>query len=251
MSLDNTRSKLPSASATPGSRASRKLTRSSRPADRSAARAIASMAGLPSTPVMRVVAPARLSRIAISPGPQPRSTTCPAGQESWPHINHIGLVRVGEVGARIGRSLRLTIHDFRFKYSVHCAHYRLAPPRHPWSRIRARWSQPVPGPPTAGLLSRHVLAARTTALRYRRTPSGPFAAYRRFPVFSAPWLRGRCAAFVPLTRAWAHCRAPSSDWNCTIPAWVADRRGQYSDLDCDRLGGPDSGHLRPASPAAG
>lgn len=29
--------------------------------------------------------------------------------------------------------------------------------------------------------------------------SGPFAGYRRFPVFSAPWLKGRCALFIPLT----------------------------------------------------
>jgi hypothetical protein len=29
--------------------------------------------------------------------------------------------------------------------------------------------------------------------------SGPFAGYRRFPVFSVPWLLGRCALFIPLT----------------------------------------------------
>lgn len=29
--------------------------------------------------------------------------------------------------------------------------------------------------------------------------SGPFGGYRRFPVFSAPWLAGRCTIFVPLT----------------------------------------------------
>jgi len=29
--------------------------------------------------------------------------------------------------------------------------------------------------------------------------SGPFGGYRRFPVFSAPWLLGRCLIFVPLT----------------------------------------------------
>ncbi len=29
--------------------------------------------------------------------------------------------------------------------------------------------------------------------------AGPFGGYRRFPVFSAPWLLGRCAIFVPLT----------------------------------------------------
>ncbi|HEY1899411.1 MAG TPA: histidine kinase [Steroidobacteraceae bacterium] len=28
--------------------------------------------------------------------------------------------------------------------------------------------------------------------------AGPFGGYRRFPVFSAPWLAGRCAIFVPL-----------------------------------------------------
>ncbi len=29
--------------------------------------------------------------------------------------------------------------------------------------------------------------------------SGPFAGYRRYPVFSAPWLKSRCALFIPLT----------------------------------------------------
>jgi two-component sensor histidine kinase len=29
--------------------------------------------------------------------------------------------------------------------------------------------------------------------------SGPFGGYRRFPVFSAPWLLGRCLIFIPLT----------------------------------------------------
>jgi two-component sensor histidine kinase len=29
--------------------------------------------------------------------------------------------------------------------------------------------------------------------------SGPFGGYRRFPVFSVPWLKGRCALFIPLT----------------------------------------------------
>jgi two-component sensor histidine kinase len=29
--------------------------------------------------------------------------------------------------------------------------------------------------------------------------AGPFGGYRRYPVFSAPWLRGRCAIFIPLT----------------------------------------------------
>ena len=29
--------------------------------------------------------------------------------------------------------------------------------------------------------------------------SGPFGGYRRFPVFSAPWFKGRCAIFIPLT----------------------------------------------------
>ena len=29
--------------------------------------------------------------------------------------------------------------------------------------------------------------------------AGPFGGYRRFPVFSTPWLRGRCAIFIPLT----------------------------------------------------
>jgi len=29
--------------------------------------------------------------------------------------------------------------------------------------------------------------------------SGPFGGYRRFPVFSRPWLLGRCALFIPLT----------------------------------------------------
>ena len=29
--------------------------------------------------------------------------------------------------------------------------------------------------------------------------SGPFGGYRRFPVFSTPWLRGRCTIFIPLT----------------------------------------------------
>ncbi|HTY93615.1 MAG TPA: histidine kinase [Steroidobacteraceae bacterium] len=29
--------------------------------------------------------------------------------------------------------------------------------------------------------------------------AGPFGGYRRFPVFSAPWLKGRCAIFMPLT----------------------------------------------------
>jgi two-component sensor histidine kinase len=28
--------------------------------------------------------------------------------------------------------------------------------------------------------------------------AGPFGGYRRFPVFSAPWLLGRCAIFIPL-----------------------------------------------------
>lgn len=29
--------------------------------------------------------------------------------------------------------------------------------------------------------------------------AGPFGGYKRFPVFSAPWLLGRCAIFIPLT----------------------------------------------------
>lgn len=29
--------------------------------------------------------------------------------------------------------------------------------------------------------------------------SGPFGGYRRFPVFSLPWLKGRCALFIPFT----------------------------------------------------
>jgi hypothetical protein len=29
--------------------------------------------------------------------------------------------------------------------------------------------------------------------------SGPFDGYRRYPVFSAPWLIGRCLIFIPLT----------------------------------------------------
>lgn len=29
--------------------------------------------------------------------------------------------------------------------------------------------------------------------------AGPFGGYRRFPVFSAPWLLGRCLIFIPLT----------------------------------------------------
>jgi two-component sensor histidine kinase len=29
--------------------------------------------------------------------------------------------------------------------------------------------------------------------------SGPFGGYSRFPVFSAPWLKGRCTVFIPLT----------------------------------------------------
>ena len=29
--------------------------------------------------------------------------------------------------------------------------------------------------------------------------SGPFGGYRRFPVFSVTWLKGRCAVFIPLT----------------------------------------------------
>jgi Histidine kinase len=31
--------------------------------------------------------------------------------------------------------------------------------------------------------------------------AGPFGGYRRFPVFSASWLRGRCAIFIPLSAA--------------------------------------------------
>jgi hypothetical protein len=31
--------------------------------------------------------------------------------------------------------------------------------------------------------------------------AGPFGGYRRFPVFSAPWLLGRCAIFMPITGA--------------------------------------------------
>lgn len=31
--------------------------------------------------------------------------------------------------------------------------------------------------------------------------AGPFGGYRRFPVFSSPWLRGRCMIFVPVTGA--------------------------------------------------
>jgi hypothetical protein len=31
--------------------------------------------------------------------------------------------------------------------------------------------------------------------------AGPFGGYRRFPVFSAPWLVGRCAIFMPITGA--------------------------------------------------
>ncbi len=29
--------------------------------------------------------------------------------------------------------------------------------------------------------------------------SGPFGGFRRFPVFSVPWLKGRCALFIPIT----------------------------------------------------
>ena len=29
--------------------------------------------------------------------------------------------------------------------------------------------------------------------------SGPFGGHRRYPVFSAPWLLGRCPVFIPLT----------------------------------------------------
>ncbi|HTC51497.1 MAG TPA: histidine kinase [Steroidobacteraceae bacterium] len=31
--------------------------------------------------------------------------------------------------------------------------------------------------------------------------AGPFGGYRRYPVFSAPWLLGRCAIFMPITGA--------------------------------------------------
>ncbi len=82
--------------------------------------------------------------------------------------------------------------------------------------------------------------------------AGPFGGYRRFPVFSAPWLLGRCAIFIPLT-GWHGCAGSvlvGLEFHDTGLGWQT-AAVSVPDLDqSSASAAPALATLRPASPAA-
>src|SRR5580692_9602130 len=72
-------------------------------------------------------------------------------------------------------------------------------PRHRSSQIRPDWSQAPPGPQSQDYHPAMYSLREPLPSDVIAHASGPFGGYSRFPVFSAPWLKGRCTVFIPLT----------------------------------------------------